>query len=77
MATIVLQGYYYRTRCVTCRKYFIHRHPRAVTCGALCRQRRCRLDPKRRAYPRASLGYLLVDDKVSGKLAEKCSHTAR
>ena len=76
MATIPYSGYYFRTRCANCRKYFLHNNPSAATCSSNCRQRRCRASGAMPSYPRETLGWLKKGKKVQGKLSEKVKEKA-
>lgn len=70
MALILKDGFYYRTRCCVCRKYFLHRNKRAKTCSTACRQIRCRTKPRPQSYPTEDLGRKSQGESVSGILSE-------
>jgi hypothetical protein len=73
MCRIPTPGYYYRTRCVTCRKYFVSRRPHARTCSSACRKRRQRENIPDPGKFVEYLGYFKAGQVISGKLGENTS----
>jgi len=71
MVMLHKDGYWWRTKCRWCGKYFLTRRAHAATCSSLCRQRLKR-NGGIGQWPvfRESLGYMLAGNFVKGKMGE-------